>query len=262
MVCRLGALDQVRGADGALGLPPVGRLWHECGGFLVEAEAGNRFCPRGQYHYMGRRDSGAERDAACIRRSCSDPAAFGLIFSRHGEAVYRYLSRRAEGSAVDDLHAETFVTAFRSRFAYDLAYPDARPWLFGIATHVVHHHRRSEGRRLAMVAQVAQRAPAEQVAFDPASDVVTRSELEDQLVHLRAVLPQVEEIYLDVLMLFTGPQLSYEEIARALDIPVGTVRSRMFRGRARLRELLTASGQYQDDDAPVAQRPIVERHHP
>jgi RNA polymerase sigma-70 factor (ECF subfamily) len=79
---------------------------------------------------------------------------------------------------------------------------------------------------------------------------------------LRAVLPKVEEIYLDVLMLFTGPQLSYEEIARALDIPVGTVRSRMFRARARLRELLAGSGQYQDDDAPVAQRPIAERHHP
>lgn len=165
---------------------------------------------------MGMRDSEAERDAACIRRSRGDPAAFGPIFSRHGEAVYRYLSRRAEGSAVDDLHAETFVTAFRSRFAYDLAYPDARPWLFGIATHVVHHHRRPAGRRLAMVAQVAQRAPAEQDTLDPAADVATRSELGHQLVHLRAVLPQVEEIYLDVLMLFTGPQLSNEEIARSL----------------------------------------------
>ena len=174
---------------------------------------------------MGKRDSEAERDAACISRSRGDPAAFGLIFIRHGEAVYRYLSRRAEGAAVDDLHAETFVTAFRSRFAYDLAYPDARPWLFGIATNVVHHHRRSEGRRLAMVTQVAQRAPAEEDALDPAADVARRSELGDQLVQLRAVLPQVGEMYLDVLMLFTGPQLSYEEIARSLDIPVGTDRA-------------------------------------
>jgi RNA polymerase sigma factor (sigma-70 family) len=211
---------------------------------------------------MERRGSGAENDAACIRRSLGDPAAFGLIFSRHGEAVHRYLSRRAEGSAVDDLHAETFVAAFRSRLAYDLDYPDARPWLYGIATHVVHHHRRSEGRRAAMVVRVAQRAPAEQSALDPAADVVTRSELDDQLVRLRAALAQMDDTYLDVLMLFTGPQLSYEEIARALDIPLGTVRSRMFRARARLRELLTGAGQYQVDDAPPAQRPIAERHHP
>ena len=211
---------------------------------------------------MGRRESEEESDAACIRRSLGDPAAFGLIFSRHAVAVHRYLSRRAEGAAVEDLHAETFVSAFRSRPAYDLAYPDARPWLYGIATHVVHHHRRTEGRRAAMVTRVAQRVPAEEVALDPAGDVVARSELEDQLVHLRAVLPHMDDMYLDVLMLFTGPQLSYEEIARALDIPVGTVRSRMFRGRARLRELLNDCGQYQDNDAPVAQPPIAERHHP
>jgi RNA polymerase sigma factor (sigma-70 family) len=200
---------------------------------------------------MGTRESEVECDAACIRRSLGDPAAFGLIFSRHAEAVYRYLSRRAEGSAVDDLHGETFVSAFRSRPAYDLAYPDARPWLFGIATNVVHHHRRSEGRRVAMVAQVAQRAPAEQVVLDPAADVAANSELHDQLIRLNAVLPLVEEKYLDVLMLFTGPQLSYDEIARALNIPLGTVRSRMFRARAQLRELLDGTGQYQRDEAPA-----------
>jgi RNA polymerase sigma factor (sigma-70 family) len=211
---------------------------------------------------MGRRETEAESDAACIGRSFDDPAAFGLIFSRHAAAVHRYLSRRAESGAVDDLHAETFVSAFRSRPAYDLAYPDARPWLYGIATHVVHHHRRSEGRRAAMVAQVGRRAPAEQVVLSPDADVVARSELDDQLTRLRSVLPQVEDRYLDVLMLFTGPQLSYEEMARALEIPVGTVRSRMFRGRAQLRELLATTGQYQEDDAPVAQRPIAERHHP
>ena len=64
-----------------------------------------------------------------------------------------------------------------------------------------------------MVAQVTRRAPAQEVALDPAVDVVTRSELEEQLAQLRAVLGQVDEVYLDVLMLFTGPQLTYDEIA-------------------------------------------------
>jgi DNA-directed RNA polymerase specialized sigma24 family protein len=57
----------------------------------------------------------------------------------------------------------------------------------------------------------------------------------------------VDDRFVDVLMLIAGPALTYEEIARALDIPVGTVRSRASRGRAQLRELLGLTGQYEHD---------------
>ncbi|HEY3844813.1 MAG TPA: RNA polymerase sigma factor [Acidimicrobiales bacterium] len=207
---------------------------------------------------MGAPGSEAEGDAAPISASVKDPRRFGVIFARHAEAVHRYLSRRLEPSAVDDALSETFVTAFRSRHRYDPAYADARPWLFGIATNVVHHHRRAEGRRRAMVARVTQLIAGEQ-ATEPAPDEVAGPhERQDELDRLQSVLSQVDEKYLDVLMLFTGPQLSYDEIARALEVPVGTVRSRMSRGRAQLRELLLAAGQYLDDGTPIAQRAHAE----
>ena len=207
---------------------------------------------------MGRLGSEASSDSSWIRASLTDPQQFAVIFERHAEAVHRYLARRVEHSAVDDLLAESFVIAFRTRRAYKDAYLDSRPWLFGIATNVVHHHRRSEGRRMAMVGRVTQGIPRDNDLSDVADDVVSRHELEDQFELIRTLLSQVDEKYLDVLMLFTGPQLSYEEISRALGIPVGTVRSRMSRARAQLRELLEATGQYIDEAAPITFRSIAE----
>jgi RNA polymerase sigma factor (sigma-70 family) len=211
---------------------------------------------------MGAPGSEAEGDAAIIGASGEDPPQFGAIFARHAEAVHRYLSRRLEYSAVDDALSETFVTAFRSRHRYDPAYPDARPWLFGIATNVVHHHRRAEGRRRALVARVTQFIGGDE-ALDPAPDEIARPQgRQDEMARLQSVLSQVDEKYLDVLMLFTGPELSYDEIARALQVPLGTVRSRMSRGRAQLRELLLAAGQYLDDGTPITQRANAEEHRP
>ena len=67
---------------------------------------------------------------------------------------------------------------------------------------------------------------------------------------IQSALEQIDERYRDVLMLVAGPGFTYEEAARALGIPVGTVRSRMSRGRTQLRELLGLGGQYEDEDDP------------
>jgi len=68
---------------------------------------------------------------------------------------------------------------------------------------------------------------------------------------MRSALEQIDERYRDVLMLVAGPGLTYEEVARALGIPIGTVRSRMSRGRSQLRELLDLGGQYEDEGGPT-----------
>jgi len=59
---------------------------------------------------------------------------------------------------------------------------------------------------------------------------------------IHRALAGLDEKYRDVLLLLSGAELTYEEIARALGIPLGTVRSRIARGRARLRELLEVDG--------------------
>lgn len=192
---------------------------------------------------MASSGEGQESDAARIRSSLTDPNAFADIFRRNAGAVYRFISAQVSRSDVEDLVGEVFVAAFRSRRNYDLTYPDARPWLFGIATNVVRHHRRSEGRRLQREIKARSLTVSD---GDSADDVATRVSLEEQSSRIAEAMAQIDDGYREVLLLFAGSGLSYEEIALALGIPVGTVRSRLSRGRQQLRELLGAHGQYLD----------------
>ena len=77
-----------------------------------------------------------------------------------------------------------------------------------------------------------------------------------RLHRVACALARLDDRYRDVLLLAASSDLTYEEIARALGVPVGTVRSRLARGRHRLRELLTLGGQYKSDanhDTPATE---------
>jgi RNA polymerase sigma factor (sigma-70 family) len=176
-------------------------------------------------------------DAAIIEASWSDPERFAALFDRHAALIHRYIARRADPAIADDLVAETFLAAFRRRRRYDLSCSDARPWLYGIATNLIGQHRRDESRRLRIRRLIRpDRDPpghADQVAAN-----VTASGTKAVLARALAGLPAAER---DVLLLVAWEQLSYDETAAALQIPVGTVRSRLSRARARLREQLASS---------------------
>jgi RNA polymerase sigma factor (sigma-70 family) len=179
-------------------------------------------------------------DAQIIVASRVEPLAFAAVFDRHYDAVHRYLARRVGSDLADDLAAETFTTAFDVRRRYDTAHPDARPWLFGIATNLLRHHRRGEARRLRAYARLDRPADTDG-GFGGVEARLDASRagpaIADALTHLSAGDR-------DVLLLFAWADLRYEEIAVALRIPVGTVRSRLHRARRRVRELLAESGQY------------------
>jgi DNA-directed RNA polymerase specialized sigma24 family protein len=84
-------------------------------------------------------------DAALIRRSLTgDNEAFVEVVRRHAAAVSAYLVRRAGRGAAADLLSEVWVAAFGARSSYDTGFPDARPWLFGIARNVLRRHWRSQ----------------------------------------------------------------------------------------------------------------------
>jgi YVTN family beta-propeller protein len=107
-------------------------------------------------------------DAAVIQRSWREPELFAIVFDRHAPFIHRYVHRRVGREAADDLVAETFLTAFGKRNRYDVSYPDARPWLYGIATNFVNRHRREEIRqyriRLAALPDLDVPSHAERVA--------------------------------------------------------------------------------------------------
>jgi RNA polymerase sigma-70 factor (ECF subfamily) len=160
-------------------------------------------------------------DAEAIRASLAQPEAFALLFDRHFDAVHGYAQRRVGPALADEIAAETFTRAFDRRRRYDGSRADARPWLLGIAANLLRRHWRTEKRRLDAYARSAGRSDSE-LSEPVAADLAAA---------LRA-LPRRER---EPLLLLAWADLSYEEIALALDIPVGTVRSRISRGRERLR---------------------------
>lgn len=177
----------------------------------------------------------AETDAQLIEVSLRRPERFGALFDRHHEAIHRYVHLRLGESAADDIAAETFLRAFRSRTRYDLSRPDARPWLYGIASNLVDGHRRAEARRYRALARSAEVTNV--VSHD--ERVVQRVSAAVLQPRLAAGLAALSPGDRTVLLLVACAQLTYEEIAEALGVPRGTVGSRLNRARRKLRTSIT-----------------------
>jgi RNA polymerase sigma factor (sigma-70 family) len=173
-------------------------------------------------------------DAVLIERSWHEPEAFAALYDRHAAPIHRFAGRRLGDQMADDVVGETFLAAFRRRKRYDLRRADARPWLYGIAANVIGKHRRAEVRMLRAFA----RTGADPVAAGHADLVDSRvcaAAVQRDLAAALAGLPTGDR---DVLLLIAWADLSYEETAAALGIPVGTVRSRLHRARRKVRGAL------------------------
>lgn len=191
-------------------------------------------------------------DGAIIAASLFEPHSFSTVFDRHFTAIHRYLARRADRHVADDLASQTFVVAFERRASFRSDEQDARPWLYGIATNLLRNHRRGELRR--HQGDVAIQTAG--VDAGAASDAFAQVESSEQRTVLAHALAQVDPDQRDVLLLYAWAELSYEEIAASLSIPVGTVRSRLSRARTQLKALLAdtvrETTQRHHTDAPTA----------
>ncbi|MEU6746088.1 RNA polymerase sigma factor [Spirillospora sp. NPDC046719] len=184
--------------------------------------------------------SGAEPgDAVLMARSLAQPEQFAPLFHRHAPRIHRYIAQRLGPDAADDLVAETFLVAFRSRHRFDPGRTDARPWLYGIATNLIARHRAAEVRTYRLLERAAPAggpaARSGDEVGEQVADRVTAQSLHGPLAGALAGLPARVR---NVVLLVAWADLSYDEVAEALDIPVGTVRSRLHRARRRLRDAL------------------------
>ena len=179
-------------------------------------------------------ETAASTDAAVIQLSRHEPEYFTVLFRRHAPYIQRYVVRRLGQDAADDIVAETFLLAFRQRDSYDLARADARPWLYGIATNLIGRHRRAETGLYRALARTGA-DPATESFTDQVDNRVSASAASRRLAAGLARLPKELR---DTLLLVAWGDLSYEEAATALGIPVGTVRSRVSRARSKLRRTL------------------------
>jgi RNA polymerase sigma-70 factor (ECF subfamily) len=174
-------------------------------------------------------------DVELIAASLDHPEAFGEIFERHYECLRRFCERRLGRDVGQDVAAETFVVAFGSRDRFDRDRGDVVPWLFGIATNLTRRHRRREAAQMRAYARALDGSDRSESDID---EVVAAMDGARRAARALAHLRRPER---DVVLLYAWGELSYEQISDALEIPVGTVRSRLSRARARMRELDTAS---------------------
>jgi RNA polymerase sigma factor (sigma-70 family) len=162
-----------------------------------------------------------------------DTDAFGDLFERHARVIHSYCFRRTgDWSAAEDLVSVVFLEVWRRRNK-ELSEGKVLPWLFGVATNVVRNHRRARTRYAAALRRVPEPRPQP----DFSSEVDARIDDERRMKPLLELVSRLPKREQDVFTLAAWFDLSYEDIAVALGVRVGTVRSRLSRARKRLREL-------------------------
>lgn len=190
--------------------------------------------------------SADEPDDAVLwsRAAGGDGGAFGELFERHADRVYNHCFRRTGSwDTAADSTAMVFLEAWRRRGDVQLTTSSILPWLLAVANNVIRHQRRTQLRHRKALERLGPGVPS----ADHADDVAARVDDEATMQHILGVLVGMSAIDRDVLSLCLWSQVSYDDAAAVLGIPVGTVRSRLSRATQRLRSLPL--------DVPVA-RPV------
>lgn len=173
----------------------------------------------------------AELLAAAAR---GDAQAFAPLVARHHVAVHRFVARRIGAGDAEDVAAETFEVAYRRAGSYRAEHDDARPWLLGIATNLLRRHARREAAMYRAYAKTGV-DPAVPGATEPGVDDATQRAL-------AAALAEMRPDHRNALLLHVLGELSYDEVAEALEVPIGTVKGWLSRARTVAAAQLTAAG--------------------
>jgi RNA polymerase sigma-70 factor (ECF subfamily) len=167
--------------------------------------------------------------------------AFAELFARYRQAVYGFFRRRLEHAArAEELAQEVFVALLHGTERWEPR-ASVRTWVFSIAMKMVWAERRRAAREAGAVAIEAVDAALVSSASAGGSAKA------DAALAVRQAVERLEEGEREVLLLREYEQLRYDEIAALLGVPVGTVRSRLFRARMALKDLLSEKGGTADE---------------
>ncbi len=167
-----------------------------------------------------------------IRCQLGERAAFDALIARWHEPLWRYLRRLSnDDDTARDLAQDAWLRVFRG-IARLREPAKLRPWLFGVARNVAMDRLRT---------QYAQ-PPQAEVSLDEIPADVEDANLEEEFATLEAGLATLPIVERETLTLFYLRELTLEEISGLVGVPVGTVKSRLFRARQMLRRKLAQRG--------------------
>ena len=175
--------------------------------------------------------------------SVDHPHRFEAVFEQYHRTIHEYLARAVGRDRADEYAGDVFVAAFAARTRYDPDLGSVRAWLFGIAANIRYTRARSDWRGRRAWNRVGGEREAQEGGFEAVEESLDHGR---ELAWLAEFLRRISHTDRDVLVLYAWGELTYPEIAQALGIEVGTVRSRLSRARARLRELIATNGEVLD----------------
>jgi RNA polymerase sigma factor (sigma-70 family) len=181
------------------------------------------------------RIQGQERDDVLLRRAAKgDEEAFTLLYRRHQAALYRF-ALRMNGSAwaAEEIVQDVFMTLMREPIKFDTTRGTLGAYLFGIARNRVMKHRERMPREVSLEEKHvdgSRRGLVLQDTFTPAA----WAEKKERLEQVRAAVLELPAEFRETVVLCELEELSYEEAAQLIGCPVGTIRSRLHRGRTLL----------------------------
>lgn len=173
-----------------------------------------------------------EKDDALLKRSAKgDEHAFAELYRRHQGALYRFAMRMTGNSwAAEEIVQDVFVMLVREPKKYDPSRGTLGAFLYGVARNRIMKHLERTPRDLSLDADYSERHPQLHEQMTPAR----WAELRERREQVRAAVLELPPEFREAVVLCELEEMSYEEAARALACPVGTIRSRLHRGRALL----------------------------
>jgi RNA polymerase sigma-70 factor, ECF subfamily len=176
-----------------------------------------------------------ERDDVLLRRSANgDEQAFVVLYRRHQAPIYRFALRMTGNTwAAEEIVQDVFMTLVREPKKYDAERGALGAFLYGVARNRIMKYQERVPRELPLL-----NPEQDGVAnFPQAVDTATPAhwaELRERRDHVRAAVLELPADFRETVALCLLEEMSYEEAARQLNCPVGTIRSRLHRGRALL----------------------------
>ncbi|MEQ1473582.1 MAG: sigma-70 family RNA polymerase sigma factor [Candidatus Acidiferrum sp.] len=176
-----------------------------------------------------------DQDEALLKRSAKgDEEAFTTLYRRHAAPLYRFALRMTgSGWGAEEIVQDVFMTLIREPARYDASRGTLPAFLFGIARNKVMKHNERQPREISLVERSEDGRGAGITLRDPYTPA-TWAEQSERLEKVRAAVQELPVEFRETVVLCELEELTYQQAAQLLECPIGTIRSRLHRGRALL----------------------------